>query len=114
MFALLLFAAFGLAFGYFATLNTTAITISFGSWVLAGIPIYLVIFSSLIIGVIFTTLFYLAEAFTGKRTLAHHVRELSQAKKENTDLVKRNHQLELENTRLKSTYGEVSAEDEVL
>lgn len=114
MLALLLFAAFGLAFGYFATLNTTAVTISFGSWVLSNTPLYLVIFSSLIIGVIFTTLFYLAEAFTASRTLAQHVRELAQTKKENADLVKRNHQLELENTRLKSTYGEVSAEDEVI
>lgn len=114
MYALLLFILFGIAFGCFATLNTTPISISFGYSLMSGVPLYLVIFGSIILGVLFTTIFYLVESFGRKKKVAQQAKEIAQIKKENIDLVKKNHELEIENTRLQATYGEISAEDEVI
>lgn len=114
MYALLLFILFGIAFGYFATLNTAPISISFGYPLFSGIPLYLVIFGSLILGVVFTTMFYLIESFGKKKLIKEQTKEIVQMKKENSELIKRNHELEIENARLQATYGEVSAEDDVI
>lgn len=114
MVALFLFIFFGLLFGYFATLNTIAVTVYFGLAFVENVPLYLVILAALAIGVLFTTLFYFIESFSKNRASRHKDRELSDLKKENAELLKKNHQLEIENTRITAENGSEPEDENAL
>ena len=112
MLALLLFIIFGLVFGYFATLNTSLVTVHFGPYKLENVSLYILVLASLGVGVVYASLFYLYKSLGGKFTLSKKDKELAGAKKENVELLKEVHRLELENTRLKTKTGE-EMEDEL-
>lgn len=111
MLALLLFIVFGLLFGYFATLNTNLVSVNFGAYALSAVPMYLLILASLGIGVLFAMLFNFFRALGTGLQFARLEKELAEAKKEAAELTKINHQLELENTKLKAEGGETSDDD---
>jgi uncharacterized integral membrane protein len=111
MLALLLFIAFGLLFGYFATLNTSLVSVSFGAYTLANTPMYLLILASLGIGVLFAMLFNFFRSLGTGLQIGRLEKEVADAKKEAAELTKKNHQLELENTRLKAEGGEQADDD---
>lgn len=113
MLALLLFIAFGLLFGYFATLNTNLVSVSFGPYALTAIPMYLLILASLGIGVLFAMLFNFFRALGTGLQFAKLEKELTDAKKDAAELTKTNHQLELENTKLKAEGGAESDDDSI-
>jgi uncharacterized integral membrane protein len=50
MFVLIIAVMLGLVIGYFATQNTTPVTIHFGRYVLEEVPLYLAAVGSLLIG----------------------------------------------------------------
>jgi len=106
MIALFLFLAFGLLFGYFATLNTSVASVSFGVYTFDRIPMYIIILLSLGIGVVVSSLFYILKSLSDKMTLGKKDKELENVSSESADLMKRVHKLELENTRLKTKAGE--------
>lgn len=114
MLALLLFIAFGLMFGYFATLNTSVVSVYFGTYTLQNIPMYLLILASLGIGILFASLFYSFRSISAGHALAKRDKELTDTKKEALELTKKNHQLELENTKLKAQNGEESEDADSL
>lgn len=114
MLALILFIAFGFAFGYFATQNTALVSVHFGQSSLSNIPMYLLVLASFGIGIIFTALFYFFKSIPGMFAFGKKVKELSQAKKETTELAKRIHELELENTKLRAKNGDEDTDDESL
>lgn len=111
MLALFLFLAFGLLFGYFATLNTSVASVSFGAYTLDRIPMYFIILLSLGIGLVVSSLFYIFQSLSARLTVRKKDKELEEAKKELAEQMKKIHQLELENTKLKSKNGE-EPEDE--
>ncbi len=113
MLALLLFIVFGLLFGYFATLNTSLVSVSFGAYALTGIPMYLLILASLGIGVLFAMLFNFFRALGTGLQFSRLEKELADAKKEAAELTKINHQLELENTKLKAGSSAESDDDSI-
>ena len=114
MLALILFIAFGLIFGYFATLNTSSVTVHFGWSSLEYIPLYLLVLSSLALGVLFSGLFYFFKSLPHWFSKNKVKQEVADLKDENTNLLKKIHQLELENTRLKTQTGEVTDDDDSL
>lgn len=111
MMALLLFIIFGLIFGYFATLNTSLASVNFGEYTLQNIPMYLLILASFALGVLFASLFYFFRSLSLQQLITRQERRIEEAKKQALETTKKNHQLELENTRLKVQNGEESEED---
>lgn len=107
MLALLLFIAFGLLFGYFATMNTDLVAVRFGNATLDPIPLYILVLVSFGIGVVFASLFSMIKSFaTGI--------SLRRAEKETAQLTKQVHKLELENTELKVKTGEEGMDENSL
>lgn len=114
MLALLLFIAFGLVFGYFATLNTSLVSVSFGGYALTGVPMYLLILASLGVGVLFAMIFNFFRSIGRRLEFTRLEKELAQAKNETAEMQKINHKLELENTKLKVQNGEESEDADSL
>lgn len=114
MVALSLFIAFGLLFGYFATLNTGVVSINFGLTTLKAVPLYVLVLLSLGLGVLFASLFYAFKSLGIKFFLGKKEGELALAKKEVAELTKRVHQLDIENTKLKVKNGEETDDENSL
>ena len=112
--ALFLFIAFGLLFGYFATLITGLVSVNFGTITIPNIPLYLLVLVSLGVGILFASLFYAFKSLGTRFFLGRKEGELSHAKKDIADLTKQVHQLELENTKLRTKLGEESGDDDSL
>ncbi len=114
MLALFLFISFGLIFGYFATLNTAASSISFGVYTFEQVPLYLIVIASFAIGVLFSSIFYMLQSVSARLILGKKGKELESEKKEVAELMKRVHQLELENTKLKAKHGDIEEDEDSL
>lgn len=54
---LLLTVVFGILFAFFATQNTSFVNIRFGQYLLTGMPIYLVVLMSLLVGLFIASIF---------------------------------------------------------
>lgn len=103
--ALLLFIVFGLFFGYFATLNTALVSIHFGAMSVPQIPMYVLVILSFALGVVFASLFYFVKYVAVQLSIRRNSQELDDNKKTSAELLKKIHQLELENTKLKVKNG---------
>lgn len=114
MLALFLFIVFGLLFGYFATLNTSLVTIHFGLYSAENVALYLLVLASLGVGVLFATLFYFVKTISSKLFVMKKERELANVHKDMVELNKKIHRLEIENTRLKTKTGEEVDDDDSL
>jgi uncharacterized integral membrane protein len=106
MVALILFVVFGFVFAYFATQNTSLVTIYFGSASLTPIPMYALVLAAVAIGMLFATLFYVVKSLSFQLTSSKLTKELAEAKKENIELTRQNHKLELANAKLLAKAGE--------
>jgi len=69
MVVLIVGVIFGIAIGYFATQNTTPVTIQFGEYAFADIPLYLVMVGSLFVGVVVSAVLYLAKTVSSTATI---------------------------------------------
>lgn len=96
----------GLGIGYFATQNTTLISLYLGPYITPGIPLYLVVIGTLLLGLLLAWVFSLVNSFSSKITLHGKENKIKEDEKTIAELTKEIHQLELENTRLKERSGE--------
>jgi uncharacterized membrane protein YqgA involved in biofilm formation len=94
MLALFLFLAFGLLFGYFATLNMSVASVSFGQHAVHQMPMYVIILLSLGIGVVISSIFYLLKSFSDNILMGKKEKELEQEKQHAAELMKRVHRVE--------------------
>ena len=70
MLALLLIAIlFGLGIGYFATENTTPVTIRLADYALEEVPLYLVVVGSLLVGLLIAWILYIARSVSARLTI---------------------------------------------
>lgn len=106
MFAFIFAIIFATAVAYFATQNTSTITIHFIQYSWSGIPIYLLVLFSLLFGFLFAWLLHLMNALSVTFLLRGKEDALKKAKDKNLELTKQIHQLELENTKLITKKGE--------
>ncbi|MEK7166386.1 MAG: lipopolysaccharide assembly protein LapA domain-containing protein [Patescibacteria group bacterium] len=112
MFALVSIVIFGLVFAYFATLNTIPININLGYTLISNVPLYLAILTSLAGGLILAAIIYVGKSLASYFKNESTAHELRKTKNTVTELTKRIHQLELENTKLKAkAEGEPVDED---
>ena len=102
MLSILLSVVFGLAIGYFATQNTAPVTIQFGDLVVENVPLYMVTIGSLMVGLLIAWIFYIARTVSTTLTIAGKDHEVKRSKRTVSDLEQRVHELEAENTRLRS------------
>jgi len=100
MLALIFAVLVSVVVAYFATQNTASITLHFLSYNWTGIPIYLVVLGSLLVGLLFAWIFHLLNAISSSLNLRGKEHALKEEKKTNLELTKRMHQLELANTKL--------------
>jgi hypothetical protein len=114
MVALLLFLVFGLLFGYFSTLNTSFVSVNFGQTSIHNVPLYMLVLASLGLGIVFATIFYFLKSIGTSFILGRKGKELAEAKQEIVKLNKTIHELQIDNTRLKTETGEIKTDDDSL
>jgi len=100
MATLIITVLLGLVMAFFATQNTGVITLHFFSYTFEKIPTYVVVIGALLIGLVLSWIISLINDITTGMTIRGKESKIKDYKKENAELVKKNHQLELENTRL--------------
>lgn len=102
MATLIVTVLFGLLIAYFATQNTGDISLNFLNYTLPGIPTYIVVVGGLLVGLLLSWIISLVNGIGTSFTLRGKENKIKDYGKENAELLKLNHQLELENTRLKA------------
>lgn len=106
MLILLTTVVLGVAFALFAVQNTVPASLRFGAYILEGIPIYLVVLIPLLLGLIVSFFIYLARDLSASLTINEQKDKIKNLKKHLADALKKDHKLELENTKLKAKTGE--------
>jgi uncharacterized integral membrane protein len=101
MISILLMVVFGIAFGFFATHNTTPVTLQIGELVLTDVPLYLVAGGSLFIGLLVAWIFYFARTVSTSVTIFSKERETIKTKRTVADLEQKIAEIETINARLK-------------
>lgn len=112
MIALIFLVICAILFSVFATQNTGVVSISLLVYQFTNVPLYFVILVPFGMGFLFAALFYIFKSISSGFTIRKRENEVEKAKRENTELTKRIHELELENTRLKTKANEESVDEE--
>lgn len=102
MATLIITVLFGLVIAYFATQNTGTIPLNFLNYKVPGIPVYIVVVGALLFGLCLSWIISLVNDISTGFTIRGKENKIKDYGKENAELLKINHQLELENTRLKA------------
>ncbi len=89
---------------YFATQNTSPIPLNFLNYSLTNIPAYVIIVGALLIGLSFAWLVSLINGIFTGMDIRGKDNKIKDYVKENAELTKKVHQLELENTRLNAKH----------
>ena len=106
MLTLVITVALGLAFAFFATQNTGFVPIYLGKYYIPNVPLYLIAAIPLLTGLIISFLIHITRKFISTLTISEKGDEIKNLRRENTDLTKQIHKLELENTKLKAKNGD--------
>jgi uncharacterized integral membrane protein len=104
MVVLLIGVIFGIAMGYFATQNTTPVTIQIGDYAFMDIPLYLVIVGSLFVGLFVSWILYFARTVSSRVTIYGKNYAVRKARLAAADLEQRVQELEAENTHLRNDH----------
>lgn len=108
MFALIVLVAFGIGITFFSTQNTQTISITLANYPLTGIPLYIIVLGSLLLGFVVSWLISLVDVISSAFKIHSKESAIKNANKQISELTKRVHQLELENERLKAESGHPS------
>lgn len=107
MLTLVLLLVFGAGVSYFALQNTVPVTLKLGQYTFYGVPLFDVIIGSMLSGVLIAGAIYVVHLLSSSLTIYGKNKKIKAAETEAGELLKRVHQLELENERLKKNSGEV-------
>jgi uncharacterized integral membrane protein len=102
MATLIITVLIGLAMAFFATQNTRLITLNLFNNELTNIPTYIIVIGSLLVGLLLSWIISLVNDIANGMTIRGKESKIKDYKKENVELTRKNHQLELENTKLKA------------
>jgi uncharacterized membrane protein YciS (DUF1049 family) len=108
MFALIVLVVFGIGVAFFATQNTQTISITLASYPLNGIPLYLIVLVSLLLGFVVSWIISFVDVISSALKIHGKESTIKNANKQISELTKRAHQLELENEKLKAESGHPS------
>lgn len=98
---------------YFATQNTSLISLNFGGYILTNIPLYLAILIPLLLGLVLSFLFHLVKDLSSSLSLSEQKDRTKRLKKELDEVTKQAHKLEVENAKLKTQIGEPTDENSI-
>jgi lipopolysaccharide assembly protein A len=101
MLSFILLLVAGSAIAYLSKDNLTPVTLHVGSYSFSDIPLFFVIITAFITGLILAYLVHLVQAFFIARKLKSKQKKINKTEDEVHELTKRVHQLELENEKLK-------------
>jgi uncharacterized integral membrane protein len=107
MATLIVIVLFGLIIGFLATQNTATIPLRFLNYTFSGIPIFVVVVGSLLAGLFISWIVSLVNSVTTGLTIHGKESKIKDINKENAELNRKVHQLELENERLKGAKNSV-------
>lgn len=105
MFALIVLIIFGTGVAFFATQNTQPISVTLANAVVPGVPLYLIVLGSLLLGFVVSWVISFVDVIASALKIHRKDSTIKGANKEISGLTKRVHQLELENERLKAESG---------
>jgi len=108
MLALIVLVVFGIGVAFFATQNTQTVSITLGNYPLTGVPIYLIVLVSLLLGFVVSWIINLVDVISSALKIHGKENTIKDANKQISELTKKVHQLELENERLKGESGHPS------
>ena len=100
MLAIIFTVVFSALVAYFATQNTGTISLQFASYSWTGIPVYIIVLTSLLTGLVFAWIFHLLNEISSSFAMRGKNKTIKEGKDENLELTKKVHQLEIENTKL--------------
>ena len=112
MLTLIVLAIVTIGVGFFATQNTSQISINFGLKNVDNIPVYIAILLPLFIGLVASWLTNIGSYIESKQTKRRLKNDITEAHAEVAELTKRVHKLELENTKLKAEAGKPLEDEE--
>jgi len=104
MLVLLVGVIFGLAIAYFATQNTTPVTIHIAQYAFEG-PLYLVVMGSLFVGLLIAWILYFGRSVCSKLAVYGREHALKKARQTAADLELRVRDLQAENAQLKTDHS---------
>jgi putative membrane protein len=105
MFAFIILVIFGIGVAFFATQNTQTISITLANYPLTGIPTYLIVLCSLLLGFLVSWIISFVDVISSALKIHGKESTIKKANKQIAELTKKVHQLELENERLKGESG---------
>jgi len=114
MASLILTIIFGLIIAYFATLNTSSVSLYLPNYTISSLPLYIVVVGAMLIGLLLAWIISIANNISTGFTIRGKENKIRDYKKEIADLTKRIHQLELENTKLEAGSDTSTADDKSL
>ncbi len=91
----------GLALAFFATQNAHGVSIRFIDYEFFSVPLYIVVLSSMLLGIFVSWLISLIGSISSSLTIHNKNTVIDSARKSISDLEQKIHDLELENARLK-------------
>ena len=112
MATMILVVVFGIIFSYFATINTGLVDINFGQSTISSLPLYAVILFSISLGVLISFLIHIIQLMGSNWNINSKEKNLDDARREIAELTKKNHKLEIDNTKLRSKLGEEDFDDD--
>lgn len=99
---LIVTVSFGLVIAYFATQNSGTISLNFLNYTIPGIPAYIVVVGALLVGLSLSWIISFINGIGTSFALWGKDNKIKDSNKENAEYLKKIHQLEIENTRLKA------------
>jgi uncharacterized integral membrane protein len=111
---LILIIISGIAAAFFATQNTQVTSITFATYTVTNIPVYLIALTALLAGILLFWIVNLIRSFSMGLSMRGKEQTISETRKENVELAKEIHKLEIENTRLKTQLGEEEKDQNAL
>jgi len=102
MLSVILLVIIAIAFGFFSTQNAMQVPVTFGDLVIPGVPLYIILGVTLLIGLLFSWIISLANSVLFAINLRSKDHAISDVTKSNDQLQQKLIDLEMENTKLQA------------
>lgn len=113
MLILFLAIVISIVFSIFATQNTSLITLYFYHFSLPNIPIYIVILASVLSAFVISLIVQLLKNLSSGMTISSQKSRIKVLKREQAEITKELHKMELENAKFKNELGEPQDENSI-
>jgi uncharacterized integral membrane protein len=114
MLLLIFLLVFGTTVAFVALQNPTPVTLHIFTYTVADLPLFYVMVGAMLVGILLAYVLYLVRSISAALTIRDKDKKIKDDAKELTRLTKENHQLELENVRLKTEANPLIIDDRSL